>query len=60
MGWLSWFMCVMGIIIESAAASHRPTIGLLVFDWVGGWMREGKPLPYDVDCIGFVVRYADN
>ena len=28
--------------------------GLLVFDWVGGWMREGKPLPYEIRCILFV------
>ena len=23
-------------------------------------MREGKPLPYGVGCIGFVVRYMDS
>ena len=35
-------------------------LGLLVFEWVSGWMREGKPLPYGVGCIGFVVRYVDS
>ena len=23
-------------------------------------MREGKPLPYGVGCIGFAVRYVDS